>query len=548
MIISCQCGAKLKISDEKLTGVAVKVKCPKCGTLHAASRPAAASAELPAAGAVRDPAVRTTPAMPWFAAAAPPAGRMPLVLIAHDSKAVADMIGGVLEGSGMATDRAADGLEALKKAGSLRPQAMIVDVGLSGIYGFELCERLKGDPDTSSIKIILLSSVYGLTSYKRAPVTLYGADDYIEKHHIPDELVPKLRALLSEKEPDAVRTAEQPADRGPFLPEAAPAPSSGPATPLISKKGMIVRSAREKEQAAREQAAREGDRSADILGDLGTDRPPPQGRPAGPEVLPGTDVRNIPAPRPVAPRTSVAPDRDRTAPQTLPDASSFADEVLSPQSESAEPTGLQERPIEKMPAPRPLARTAGEPDRDRTAPQILPDASSFADEVLSPPLETAEAAAFPGISAGEKPAPRPAASHPPPAPAAATPASPEQHAEHKGPAAEAAIEVAAPGDEAFFERDEYAAPAAAPTAAAVDPDAIEKARRFARLIVSDIALYNEEAVAEGIGKGTFYEILQDDITEGRAVYENRVPEAIRTTGDYLQEAFDNFIAAKKKLR
>ena len=46
----------------------------------------------------------------------------------------------------------------------------------------------------------------------------------------------------------------------------------------------------------------------------------------------------------------------------------------------------------------------------------------------------------------------------------------------------------------------------------------------------------------------FYEILQDDITEGRAVYENRVPEAIRTTGDYLQEAFDNFIAAKKKLR
>jgi predicted Zn finger-like uncharacterized protein len=494
MIISCQCGAKLKISDEKLTGVAVKVKCPKCGTLHAASRPAAASAELPAAGAVRDPAVRTTPAMPWFAAAAPPAGRMPLVLIAHDSKAVADMIGGVLEGSGMATDRAADGLEALKKAGSLRPQAMIVDVGLSGIYGFELCERLKGDPDTSSIKIILLSSVYGLTSYKRAPVTLYGADDYIEKHHIPDELVPKLRALLSEKEPDAVRTAEQPADRGPFLPEAAPAPSSGPATPLISRKGMIVRSAREKEQAAREQAAREGDRSADILGDLGTDRPPPQGRPAGPEVLPGTDVRNIPAPRPVAPRTSVAPDRDRTAPQTLPDA------------------------------------------------------SSFADEVLSPPLETAEAAAFPGISAGEKPAPRPAASHPPPAPAAATPASPEQHAEHKGPAAEAAIEVAAPGDEAFFERDEYAAPAAAPTAAAVDPDAIEKARRFARLIVSDIALYNEEAVAEGIGKGTFYEILQDDITEGRAVYENRVPEAIRTTGDYLQEAFDNFIAAKKKLR
>jgi hypothetical protein len=107
----------------------------------------------------------------------------------------------------------------------------------------------------------------------------------------------------------------------------------------------------------------------------------------------------------------------------------------------------------------------------------------------------------------------------------------------------------APGGEgAFFERDEFPSETAVPAAAAVDAEAVEKARRFARIIVSDIALYNQEAVSEGIREGTFYELLQDDIAEGRSVYDKRVSEAIRATGDYLQEAFDKFIASKKKLR
>ena len=103
-------------------------------------------------------------------------------------------------------------------------------------------------------------------------------------------------------------------------------------------------------------------------------------------------------------------------------------------------------------------------------------------------------------------------------------------------------------DAAFFEQDEYIAPSKAPEKAAVDPEEVEKAKRFARLIVSDIALYNQEAVDEGIAKGTFFDLLNEDITEGRALYEKRVPEAIRASKDYYQEAFDNFIAAKKKQR
>jgi hypothetical protein len=79
-----------------------------------------------------------------------------------------------------------------------------------------------------------------------------------------------------------------------------------------------------------------------------------------------------------------------------------------------------------------------------------------------------------------------------------------------------------------------------------DPEAVEKARRFARIIVSDIALYNQAAVIEGIKNGTFYELLKTDIDEGRELYEKRVPDAILGTKDYYQEAFDNFIATAKQ--
>jgi hypothetical protein len=103
-------------------------------------------------------------------------------------------------------------------------------------------------------------------------------------------------------------------------------------------------------------------------------------------------------------------------------------------------------------------------------------------------------------------------------------------------------------DAAFFEHDEYVAPSKAPVKIDVDPVEVEKARRFARIVVSDIALYNQEAVAEGIAKGTIFDLLKEDILEGRALYDKRVPEAIRASMDYFQEAFDNFIAAKKKQR
>ena len=54
----------------------------------------------------------------------------------------------------------------------------------------------------------------------------------------------------------------------------------------------------------------------------------------------------------------------------------------------------------------------------------------------------------------------------------------------------------------------------------------EKARRLARNIVSDIALYNQSKVEEGVQDGTFFELLAKEIGEGRRLFKERFPELL----------------------
>jgi hypothetical protein len=75
-------------------------------------------------------------------------------------------------------------------------------------------------------------------------------------------------------------------------------------------------------------------------------------------------------------------------------------------------------------------------------------------------------------------------------------------------------------------------------------EAHRKARRLARIIVTDIALYNQKKVEQGILSGTFYELFEDDIREGRRLFEQRVPEMVRTGTSYLEDAFEEFLAQK----
>lgn len=86
----------------------------------------------------------------------------------------------------------------------------------------------------------------------------------------------------------------------------------------------------------------------------------------------------------------------------------------------------------------------------------------------------------------------------------------------------------------------------APPASPRQSPAHEKAKRLARLIVSDIVLYNQAAVEEGIRNNTFAELLAHEIQEARTLYAQRVSEEIRKDTSYLEEAFADLIARKKR--
>jgi predicted Zn finger-like uncharacterized protein len=355
MIVPCECGAKLKIDDAKVGALGVKVRCPRCGNILSVQKSRTDEGETPV------PKRKSVPP-----------GTAPLVLVAHDSEVVRNMVRMVLVDDGFAVDTAADGVETLKKAVENKPKALVLDVGIPGVYGFEVCERLKGDPETGDIKIVLLSSVYDMRRYKRTPATLYGADEYIEKHHIADYLPVKLRRLIS-PEPNA--------------------PAPGPA---------------------------------------------------------------------------VKPHRHELPEMSRPPEREFEPSFLRPDTL----TRLEQDGTEPPDVAASVHKAGPAESHDLSA--IIPESFSLAASI--------------------------------------------------------------------FQKEECDIPRVDET----DPEAVEKARRFARIIVSDIALYNQEAVIAGLKNGTFYELLKTDVDEGRELYEKRVPAAIKSRKDYYQEAFDNFIRARQK--
>ena len=71
----------------------------------------------------------------------------------------------------------------------------------------------------------------------------------------------------------------------------------------------------------------------------------------------------------------------------------------------------------------------------------------------------------------------------------------------------------------------------------------EEARRLARLLVTEIKLYNEEQVEEGRRGRNIYRTLKEDIDRSRQIYEERVDEAIRADTDYFKDELVKILAA-----
>lgn len=266
------------------------------------------------------------------------------VVIANESAAFCQAVEKVLSGEPFELFPCTDGKQALETVEKVTPDVLLLDVALPTMFGFEVCERVRQNPALSRVKIVLIASIYDKTRYKRSPNSLYGADDYIEKHHIPDSLVAMIYRLVS-----------------------------GSATQV--------------------------------------DRP------------------------------------------------------SASEMEAQEETRSEIRQCEV-------------------------DETTSVPEAVAPVAQAAPASVEPY----DKPA---------------------------------------------------AAPAAAPAPAKGElPEEQVKARRLARIIVSDIVLYNQAKVEQGIREGSFYELLADDIREGEHLYRQRVSQQVRDTTSFLKDAFEELIAKK----
>lgn len=77
-------------------------------------------------------------------------------------------------------------------------------------------------------------------------------------------------------------------------------------------------------------------------------------------------------------------------------------------------------------------------------------------------------------------------------------------------------------------------------------ETIERAKRLARTIVSDIFLYNTAKAEQSIKNDSFFNEFASEIREGLKLYEHRIPQEIRSKGDFFHDTIKDFIDNKKK--
>jgi two-component system, OmpR family, response regulator MprA len=125
------------------------------------------------------------------------------VLIVEDDVDIADVLRRSLRNEGYEVRTSADGSEALDVAAGFFPDLVVLDLGLPGLDGIEVCRRLRSDGD---VPILMLTAraetedrVTGLDS---------GADDYLVKPFERQELLARIRALLRRRPPRGAASME----------------------------------------------------------------------------------------------------------------------------------------------------------------------------------------------------------------------------------------------------------------------------------------------------------------------------------------------------
>ncbi len=123
------------------------------------------------------------------------------ILVVEDEPDIRGLVVLHLEREGFRCRTAANGPDAVREAKARRPDLIVLDLMLPGLDGLEVCRRLRGDPETAGVPIIMLTAK--ADEVDRVVGLELGADDYVAKPFSPKELVARARAVLRRARPAA---------------------------------------------------------------------------------------------------------------------------------------------------------------------------------------------------------------------------------------------------------------------------------------------------------------------------------------------------------
>lgn len=121
------------------------------------------------------------------------------VLVVDDSEVIRELIAVNLELEGLEVMCAESGERALEIIKQIRPHVVTLDVMMPGLDGFETAQRLRDDPDTQHIPIVMVTGRSQASDVVRGEVA--GVEAYLSKPFEPAELVSVVRSLARSGRP-----------------------------------------------------------------------------------------------------------------------------------------------------------------------------------------------------------------------------------------------------------------------------------------------------------------------------------------------------------
>jgi CheY-like chemotaxis protein len=116
------------------------------------------------------------------------------VMIVDDNPQNVELLQAFLESLPVQLATAVDGVDALEKVGQFNPDLILLDIMMPRMSGFQVCRKLKSDPATRDIQILMVTALNELGDIEQA--TECGTDDFVSKPVNKFELLTRVKSLL----------------------------------------------------------------------------------------------------------------------------------------------------------------------------------------------------------------------------------------------------------------------------------------------------------------------------------------------------------------